>query len=105
MKGAEMANVKHLPPINHEEFLDDEHSLTSATMHGTQLDRLKAMRLKLAAHIDSENTLARDLAALVRRFADLDKEISDLEAVANELEYVEVPDGEEADLPFDPASI
>lgn len=56
------------------------------------------MRRVLAAHIDNPNTLARDLAALVRQLRDISKEIEDLEPV--EVEVSVNDDGNRDDAPF-----
>ena len=50
------------------------------------------MRRVLAGHIDSENTLARDLAPLMRQAREISKEIEDLEAIEAEA-GVSVDDG------------
>lgn len=84
-----MAGKKQLPPVR--AVADDEkvppQSLSDAARAGTRLDELKAMRRVLAAHIDSENTLARDLAPLMRQAREISKEIEDIETAA--LEAVE----------------
>lgn len=56
------------------------------------------MRRVLAVHIDNPNTLARDLAALVRQLRDISKEIEDLEPV--EVEVSVNDDGNRDDAPF-----
>lgn len=77
-----MAGKKQLPPVRIVE--DDEKAdpvtVTSAIAGGTRLDELRAMRRVLAAHIDNENTLARDLAALMRQAREISKEIEEMEA-------------------------
>ncbi|GAA2545745.1 hypothetical protein HD598_002156 [Neomicrococcus aestuarii] len=42
------------------------------------------MRRVLAAHIDNEQTLARDLAALMRQLREISKEIESIELVEAE---------------------
>lgn len=81
-------------------------SVTHAAETGSRLDSLKALRSVVTRHIDSDRTLARDLAALSRQYLLLSKEIEELEAVElQEQENVdEVPDGGQ-DEPFDPTSI
>lgn len=54
-------------------------SVTAAAERGSRLDSLKALRSVVTRHIDSENTLARDLAALSRQYLLLSKEIEELE--------------------------
>lgn len=80
-----MAGKKQLPPVR---LASDEDipvpavrlSLTEAVESGSRLDELRAMRRLLVAHMESENTLARDLAALTRQVRELSKEIEGLEA-------------------------
>ena len=94
---------KQLEPIDFEGATQEEGSLSHATATGTRLDRLRALRSKLAAHIDNPNTLARDLAALARRFQALDKDIEELEQ-----QYGAEIEGEhhhEEDAPFDPSTL
>lgn len=78
-----MAGKKQLPPVR--AVGDSEkappQSYSEASVRGTRLDELKAMRRVLAAHIDSENTLARDLAPLMRQAREISKEIEELEAL------------------------
>lgn len=66
----------------------------------TRLDELRAMRRVLAAHIDSENTLARDLAALMRQAREISKEIEDLEAIELEAGGSVDDDGSTEDAHF-----
>lgn len=97
---------KQLEPIDFEGATQEEGSLSHATATGTRLDRLRALRSKLAAHIDNPNTLARDLAALARRFQDLDKDIEELEKL--EQQYGAEIEGEHhhaEDAPFDPSTL
>ena len=92
---------KQLESIDFEGATQEEGSLSHATATGTRLDRLRALRSKLAAH-----TLARDLAALARRFQDLDKDIEELEQL--EQQYGAEIEGEhhhEEDAPFDPSTL
>lgn len=104
-----MAGKKQLSPVR---VATDEDAvistLSGAFSSGTRLDELKAMYRVLAAHIDSENTLARDLAALMRQAREISKEIEDLEAREAE-ESVEVDGGgvlgDSADVPWRPEAI
>ena len=74
-----------------------------AAESGNRLEELRAMRRVIARHIDSPETLARDLAALTRRQMDISREI---ESLSNEVEGDAI--GKAADSPdesFNPASI
>lgn len=100
-----MANVKQLPPVNLDVAEADKDSVLWAIEHGTRLDRLKAIRRRIGAQIDDPHILARDLAALTRRLAEVDKDIDEMETVAAELELEEVAfDAKAGDIPFDPAT-
>ena len=81
-----MAGKKQLPPAWNPEGGGQEppESYAAAIKSGNRLEELKAMRQVLAAHIDNENTLARDLAALMRQAREISKEIEELEAVEAE---------------------
>lgn len=76
-----MAGQKRLPPVRvvaEGEELPPQ-TFSEAAARGTRLDELRAMRRVIGAHIDSENTLARDLAALMRQAREISKEIEELE--------------------------
>ena len=91
-----MAGKKQLPPVRVVEDGEeaDPVTVTSAIAGGTRLDELRAMRRVLAAHIDNENTLARDLAALMRQAREISKEVESLEALeAEQARDSEVRDG------------
>lgn len=78
-------------------------SVSEAAESGNRLEELRAMRRVIARHLDSSDTLARDLAALTRRQMDISREIELLRAEA-EGDAV----GQAADSPdesFDPASV
>lgn len=92
-----MAGKKQLPPVR---VVSEGETPPVATVSGSEsrLDELRAMRRVLAAHIDSDNTLARDLAALVRQLRDISKEIEDLEPVEAEVSVDD--DGNRGDSPF-----
>lgn len=81
-----MAGKKQLPPVR--AVAPDEKAppvtMSSAIQSGSRLDELRAMRRVLAAHIDSENTLARDLAPLMRQAREISQEIESLEAMEQE---------------------
>lgn len=56
-----------------------EGSVAYAAENGSRLDMLYALRAVVTRHIDSDQTLARDLAALTRRMQEIAKEIEELE--------------------------
>ncbi|MGP5219489.1 hypothetical protein [Arthrobacter rhombi] len=81
-----MAGKKQLPPVR---FADDSDApgpekepmkLLEAIASGSRLDILKAQRLILAGHERNGDTLARDVAAIMRQSREMDKEIEALEA-------------------------
>lgn len=95
-----MAGKKQLPPVRVVE--DGEKAppktLSGAVLHGTRVDELRAMQRVLAAHIDSENTLARDLAPLMRQSREISKEIDEiLSKAAEDAEEVEIGGDEDWD--------
>lgn len=73
-----MAGKKQLRPVRPDEKAPPT-TVTGAAERGTRLDELRAMRRVLAAHIDNENTLARDLAPLMRQAREISMEIESLE--------------------------
>lgn len=77
-----MTKPKQLPPVRVVQDGEEapDASMQGAVRSGNRLDELRAMRRVLAAHIDSENTLARDLAPLMRQAREISKEIEELEA-------------------------
>lgn len=98
-----MAGKKQLPPVRIVK--DGEKaapSTYSSAVTGSELEKLRAMERVLAAHIDSENTLARDLAALVRQARDVSRRIDELSAQA---EVEEVANGGAADTKFRPEAV
>lgn len=95
-----MAGKRQLPPVK---VVSGADSPVPQTVSGAvdRLSELRAMRRVLAAHVDSENTLARDLAALVRQLRDISKEIEELEAGEAEGVGVIADDGSDSsDAPF-----
>ena len=91
-----MAGKKQLPPVRVVQ--DDEKAapatFSDAISRGTRLDELKSMLRVLGAHIDNENTLARDLAPLMRQAREISKEVESLEALeAEQARDAEVRDG------------
>lgn len=87
-----MAGKKQLPPVR----VLGGKGVGAAE---SRLDELRAMRRVLAAHIDSENTLARDLAPLMRQAREISVEIEQLEAREAESEAV-VDDSADGSSPF-----
>lgn len=80
-----------------------EMSVSAAAESGDRLEELRAMRRVISRHIDSPETLARDLAALTRRQMEISREI---ESLRNESEGDAL--GKAADSPdetFNPASV
>lgn len=94
---------KQLPPVGHIA----EGELVSAIDAGAgRLAELRILRRIVASHLEHPNTLARDLAALARRYQDLTKEIEELEQL--EQQYGAEIEGEhhhEEDAPFDPSTL
>lgn len=78
-----MAGKKQLRPVEPDERAAPT-TVTGASERGTRLDELKAMRRVLAAHIDNDQTLARDLAPLMRQAREISKEIESMEIQASE---------------------
>ena len=75
-----MAGKKQLPPV-HVATPDDlpvkPMSLEEALVNGDRLAVLEAKRRIVIAHISSPDVLARDLNALMRTDAELDKQIAE----------------------------
>ena len=92
-----MAGKRQLPPVRVVSE-GDRPDFSTVSGAGSRLEELRAMRRVLAAHIDNENTLARDLAALVRQLRDISKEIEDLEPVEAEVSVND--DDDRSDAPF-----
>lgn len=78
-----MAGKKQLRPVSPDERAAPT-TVTGAVDRGTRLDELRAMRRVLAAHIDDDQTLARDLAPLMRQAREISKEIESLVAAESE---------------------
>lgn len=81
-----MAGKKQLPPVRFADDGDEPRppaepmTLLEAIASGSRLDILKAQRLILAGHERNGDTLARDVAAIMRQSREMDKEIEALEA-------------------------
>ena len=78
-----MGRTKQLRPVHAGEKAPPQ-SVSEAAESGTRVDELRAMRRIIAAHLDSPNTLARDIAALSRRQIEISKEIETLETLEAE---------------------
>lgn len=115
-----MAGKRQLPPVPLRTVGDDERApepevqaepltLRQAVEAGSRLDELKAMRLILVTHMEHENTLARDLAALTRQVREISKEIEGLEVQeAERLKQLDEDGGAEngaADVAWRPTAI
>lgn len=83
-----MAGRKQLRPVRPDEKAPPT-TVAGAGERGTRLDELRAMRRVLAAHIDSDQTLARDLAPLMRQAREISKEIESLEIQEAEVQAEE----------------
>ena len=101
-----MAGKKQLPPVRLA--TDDDKpvppkKLSEAFEADDRLQELQAKRRILIAHIESPNTLARDLAALMRRDDELAKQIDDLMSADAEDEFDEAASSE--DEAFNPRAV
>ena len=95
LKAVEAAGGPEVPRV--------DLSVSAAAESGDRLEELRAMRRVISRHIDSPDTLARDLAALTRRQMEISREI---EALRNETEGDAL--GKAADSPdetFNPATV
>lgn len=101
-----MAGKKQLEPLNMTSR-PIAGSVTAAAESGSRLDSLKALRSVVTRHIDSENTLARDLAALSRQYLLLSKEIEELEELEKQYsdEMGDADNGSTDDAPFSAEAI
>lgn len=82
-----MAGKKQLPPVRVATDADvpvPPRSLSEAFEAGDRLNELLAKRRILIAHIENENTLARDLNALMRQDDELSKQIAEEIAIRAE---------------------
>lgn len=79
-----MAGKKQLRPVAPDERAAPT-TVEGAIRRGTRLDELRAMLSVLAVHIDSDQTLARDLASLMRQAREISKEIESLAAAEAEV--------------------
>ena len=89
-----MAARKPLRAATDEDQPAPTWTISEAAEHGSQLDQLHALRRRIAAALDSDSTLARDLASLSKRMMEISKEIEQLEAQEKEeARDAEVSDG------------
>ena len=101
-----MAARKHLKAVDESSaptMQGADMSVSAAAESGDRLEELRAMRRVISRHIDSPDTLARDLAALTRRQMEISREI---EALRSENEGDAL--GKAADSPdetFNPATV
>lgn len=104
-----MAGKKQLPPVRvatPDDAPRPPMSLAQAISTGSRLDELRALRVILVAHIENEETLARDLAALTRQLREISKEIETLELQESEEDEDSCgSSGRVADAPWSPAAI
>lgn len=82
-----MAGKKQLPPVR--VATDDDipvapRTLSDAFESDDRLNELLAKRRILIAHIENENTLARDLNALMRQDDDLSRQVAEERAIRAE---------------------
>lgn len=70
-----MAGRKQLRPVEPDE---------RAPVVVSRLEKMRAQRAVLDGHIFNDQTLARDLAALIRQAREMDKEIESLEVQETE---------------------
>ena len=82
-----LAGKKQLPPVrvaSEDDIPVPPKSLIQAFNDGDRLNELMAKRRILIAHIENENTLARDLNALMRQDDELSKQIAEEKAIRAE---------------------
>ena len=92
-----------------EVFTDDDgtasvvQTVSEAALAGDRMGELVAMRRVIARALDSEKTLARDLASLSKRLFDIGREIEELkrETEADDIDTA----SDSPDEAFDPSSI
>lgn len=91
-----MAGKKQLRPVSADE---------RAPVVESRLDKMRSQRAVLDLHIYNENTLARDLAALIRQAREMDKEIESMEIQASEDQQWGTDDGNSGDAVWRPQAI
>ena len=80
-------------------------SVTLAASDGSRLDLLVAMRARVAAAVEDDDTPPRDLAALTRRLLEIANEIAAIEAQTALAEDSVAAAAAIPDEPFDSATI
>ena len=82
-------------------------SVTVAASRGTKRELLVALRNRLAKQVESENTTARDLAALSKRLMEIVRDIEMIDAeAADELDEDEArTNADSGDSSFDPSTL
>lgn len=97
-----MAGKPQLPPVRVVQEGEKAPARSISDAIGSRLGELHALRRVMAAHLDSENILARDLAALSRQFREVSKEIEELEGKreAMDSEVARDNDGSSGDAKF-----
>jgi hypothetical protein len=101
-----MAGKKQLSPVRLATEADvpaPPLSLSEAAERGSRLDELKALRRILIAHMENENTLARDLAALTRQVREISKEIDELSRSSEKDDLIRAADT--SDEKFNPYAV
>lgn len=91
-----MAGKKQLRPVSADE---------RAPVVESRLDKLRSQRAVLDAHIYNDQTLARDLAPLIRQAREMDKEIESMEIQASEDQQWGDDDGNSGDAAWRPQAI
>ena len=77
-----MAGKKQLPPVRIATEFDEPAapmSLSEAASRGSRLDELMALRRIVIAHLENPNVLAPAVSSLATRYANISKEIEELE--------------------------
>src|SRR5690625_5816369 len=75
-----LAGKKQLPPVQVVREGDEAPPASISAALGDRLNELRSLRRVMAAHLDSENILARDLAALSRQFRRSEEHTSELQS-------------------------
>lgn len=91
-----MAGKKQLRPVSADE---------RAPVVESRLDKMRSQRAVLDLHIYNDQTLARDLAALIRQAREMDKEIESMEIQASEDKQWGDDDGKSGDAVWRPQAI
>ena len=108
-----MAGKKQLAPVHvatPDDLLVVPLSLEEALLRGDRLAVLEAKRRIVIAHISNPETLARDLNALMRTDAELDKQIAEEKIIRASKKGAQPSPGEVVDIStgdvaFDPHAV